>query len=73
MNPCNINETGFEEKIKEEIIKLINLNDKFSEGDKRENKYMIEVYFKDLFDREILLQSLIVKIKNFQTDKDQLI
>ena len=72
MNPCIINETGFEEKIKEEFIKLIDLNDKFSEDDKRENKYIIEVYFKDLFDREIVLQSLIVKNKNFQIDKDSI-
>ena len=70
MNPSLIIETEFEEKLKEEIIKLIDNDTKLSNDDKNKNKNIIEVYFKDLAERERVLQSSFMKKKKLFIDKE---
>ncbi len=63
MNPAIIIENEFEDKLKEEIIKLIDQDDKLTSEEKTKNRNIIEVYFKDLAERERILQSSFVKKK----------
>jgi hypothetical protein len=62
MNPAIIIETEFEDKLKEEILKIIDLSDMDFE-EKVKNKNLVEIYFKDLINREKLIQSLYIKRK----------
>ena len=72
MNPAIIIETEFEEKLKEEIIKMIDIDAKLSDEDKIRNKNIIEIYFKDLSERERILQSSFAKKKKFFADKESI-
>jgi len=72
MNPAIIIENEFEEKLKEEIIKLIDQDDKLTSEEKTKNRNIIEVYFKDLIERERILQSSFVKKKKCFEEKENL-
>jgi hypothetical protein len=72
MNPAIIIENEFEDKLKEEIIKLIDQDDKLTSEEKTKNRNIIEVYFKDLAERERILQSSFIKKKKCFEDKESL-
>ena len=72
MNPAIIIENEFEEKLKEEIVKLIDLDDKLTSEEKTKNRNIVDVYFKDLAERERILQSSFVKKKKCFQDKENL-
>ena len=57
MNPALIIEIDFEDKFKEELLKLIEDDNNFSPEEKVKNKNLIEIYFKELSNREKLLQN----------------
>lgn len=72
MNPSLIIESEFEDKLKEEVLKLIDQDRKFSDDDKLKFRNIIEVYFKDLIEREKSLQSSIALKKKISADKEQI-
>jgi hypothetical protein len=57
MNPALVIEVDFEEKFKDELLKLIEEEKNFSPEEKLKNKNLIEIYFKELSNREKLLQN----------------
>lgn len=61
MNPALIIETEFEEKFKEEMLKLIDSDLTVSIEEKVKNKNLVEIYFKELINREKILQASISK------------
>jgi hypothetical protein len=68
MNPALIIETEFEEKFKEEMLKLIDSDTTISIEEKVKNKNLVEIYFKELINREKILQASInKKRKNEET------
>lgn len=71
MNPAIIIETEFEEKLKDEILKVIDISDMDFE-EKVKNKNLVEIYFKDLVNREKLIQSLYLKRKKTEENSDLL-
>lgn len=66
MNPAIVIEVDFEEKFKEELLKLIDEDKNFSLEDKTKNKNLVDIYFRELVNREKLLQ-------NALTNKSKLI
>jgi hypothetical protein len=72
MNPALIIENEFEDKLKEEVLKLLEQENRMSDDDKLKNRNIIEVYFKDLEERERILQSSYVKKKKLFADKDSI-
>jgi hypothetical protein len=61
LNPALVIETEFETKFKEEILKNIESNSKFSEEEKIKNKNLIEIYFREIINREVIIQNYFMK------------
>lgn len=57
MNPGLIIEVDFEDKFKEELMRIIEEDNNFSQEDKIKNKNLVDIYFKELCNREKLLQN----------------
>lgn len=73
MNPAIIIETEFEEKLKEEILRTIDFSEIMTEEEKIKNKNLVEIYFKDLINREKHIQSLYFKKKKTDENNEMLI
>lgn len=73
MNPSIVIETEFEEKLKEEILNTINESDEMTDEEKIKNKNLVEIYFKDLINREKHIQSLYIKKKKTDENNEVLI
>jgi hypothetical protein len=63
MNPALVIEADFEDKFKEQLLGLIEEHNEFTTEEKTKNKNLIEIYFKELSNREKLLQNSL-SIKN---------
>lgn len=63
MNPAIIIENEFEDKFKEEIHKLIDQNQNISNEEKIKHKNIIEIFFKEMINREKVLQANMLKKK----------
>lgn len=68
MNPAIVIETEFEEKLKDEILKTISISDAMNDEEKIKNKNLVEIYFKEMINREKIIQSLYIKKK--KTDEN---
>lgn len=73
MNPAIVIETEFEEKLKEEILRAIDYSEVMTEEEKIKNKNLVEIYFKDLINREKHIQSLFIKKKKTDENNEILI
>jgi hypothetical protein len=72
MNPALIIETEFEEKFKEEMIRLIESDATLAVEDKVKNKNLVEIYFKELLNREKILQASINKKRKSEENIENL-
>lgn len=73
MNPALIIENEFEERLKEEIMRVIDSEENsLTQEEKIKNKNLIEIYFKELFNREKILQNCIMKKKKFEENMETL-
>jgi hypothetical protein len=73
MNPALVIETEFEEKVKEEVIRIIENDSLLSREEKVKNKNMIEIYIKDMINREKLIQNNLVKKKKYEENSENLL
>jgi hypothetical protein len=73
MNPALVIETEFEQKFKEEILKNIERDSKFSEEEKIKNKNLVEIYFKEITNREVILQNYFMKKKKNEENLENLL
>ncbi len=73
MNPAIVIETEFEEKLKEEILRTIDSSEVMTEDEKIKNKNLVEIYFKDLINREKHIQSLYYRKKKTDENNEMLI
>ncbi len=70
MNPGLVIEIEFEEKFKEELTKIIEEDNNFPPEEKIKNKNLVEIYFKELCNREKLLQNSLTNKSKLVEDNE---
>ena len=73
MNPALVIESEFEQKFKEEILKNIEKEISFTEEEKIKKKNLIEIYFKEITNREIILQNYFAKKKKNEENAENVL
>lgn len=70
MNSAIVIETEFEEKFKDEILKTIKNSIAMTEEEKVKNTNLIEIYFKEMANREKNIQAIYVKKKKTEENNE---